>query len=42
MGAESIKRVATLYRVSTKKQVDDDDIPMQRKACQDYIEGKAG
>ena len=28
----------TLYRVSTKKQVDKqkDDIPMQREACRDF------
>lgn len=32
------KRVWTLYRVSTKKQVGtDDDIPMQRKACRKFI-----
>ena len=30
----------TLYRVSTKKQVDKqkDDIPMQREACRDFAE----
>ena len=41
-----MKRVATLYRVSTKKQVDrvtdgnsvKDDIPMQRIACRDFAE----
>ena len=31
------KRVATLYRVSTKGQIDGDDIPMQKKACRDFI-----
>lgn len=32
------KRVGCLYRVSTKKQVNtEDDIPMQRNACMDYI-----
>ena len=32
-----IKRVACLYRVSTKNQLTDDDIPMQKKACADFI-----
>ena len=34
-----MKRVYTLYRVSTVKQVDvtKDDIPMQRIACRDFI-----
>ncbi|WP_156100174.1 recombinase family protein [Geobacillus kaustophilus] len=32
------KRVATLYRVSTKGQLDGDDIPMQRNACRSFIE----
>lgn len=33
------KRVRTLYRVSTKKQVNKDknDLPEQKKACRDYI-----
>lgn len=31
------KRVACLYRVSTKMQVEEDDIPMQRKACHEFI-----
>lgn len=31
------KRVVCLYRVSTKGQVDKDDIPMQRKECRDFI-----
>ena len=35
------KRVYTLYRVSTKKQVNksenhENDIPLQREACQEY------
>lgn len=34
----SEKRVACLYRVSTLMQVEDDDIPMQKKACKDFIE----
>ncbi|WP_167569118.1 recombinase family protein [Brevibacillus migulae] len=29
-------RVACLYRVSTKKQVDQDDIPMQKRACREF------
>lgn len=32
------RRVATFYRVSTKGQLDGDDIPMQRRACMDFIE----
>lgn len=39
-------RVATLYRVSTKKQLDPSenggDIPTQQKACQDFIDTKKG
>lgn len=31
------KRVACLYRVSTKGQVDKDDIPMQRLECEKFI-----
>lgn len=31
-----MKRVICLYRVSTIGQVDHDDIPMQKKACQEY------
>ncbi|MCM3571383.1 recombinase family protein [Neobacillus mesonae] len=35
------KRVWTLYRVSSKKQVNvDDDIPNQRKACHRFVESK--
>ena len=30
-------RVACLYRVSTKMQVDGDDIPMQKTACREFI-----
>ena len=38
----TIKRVAVLYRVSTKKQVDKqkDDIPMQKIACHDFAREK--
>lgn len=32
------ERVATFYRVSTKGQLDGDDIPMQRRACQEFID----
>ena len=37
-----MKRVNTLYRVSTKKQVNksenhEDDIPLQREACHEYV-----
>ena len=32
------KRVYCLYRVSTKGQVDKDDIPMQRTACHEFAE----
>lgn len=32
------KRVCCLYRVSTKGQVEHDDIPMQKQACQEFCE----
>ena len=32
-----MKRVICLYRVSTIGQVDHDDIPMQKKACHEYV-----
>ena len=32
-----MKRVCCLYRVSTKGQVDKDDIPMQRQACTEFV-----
>lgn len=37
-----VKRVAALYRVSTKKQVDKrvDDIPVQKTACHEFTEQK--
>ena len=35
------KRVVCLYRVSTKQQVTEDNIPMQRNACLDFISRKA-
>lgn len=37
---EDMKRVACLYRVSSKMQLDDDDIPMQRNACFNFIKTK--
>ena len=33
-----IKKVGCLYRVSTLKQVEENDIPMQRIACKNFIE----
>lgn len=36
------KRVATLYRVSTKGQLDGDDIPLQQRACKDFIDKHEG
>jgi len=33
-----MKRVYCLYRVSTKGQVDKDDIPMQRRACKEFAQ----
>ncbi len=36
-----MKRVGCLYRVSTKKQVsDEDDIPMQKQACTEFAENR--
>ena len=35
-----MKRVGCLYRVSTKKQTQHNDIPVQRKACRKFIESK--
>ncbi|MBR3998233.1 MAG: recombinase family protein, partial [Clostridia bacterium] len=39
-----MKRVYTLYRVSTAKQVDvtKDDIPMQRIACHEFADHQQG
>lgn len=36
------KRVACLYRVSTKMQVEKDDIPMQKIACKEFISRMPG
>jgi DNA invertase Pin-like site-specific DNA recombinase len=38
---KSIK-VACLYRVSTKKQVEENDIPMQKNACNTFIDSMPG
>lgn len=35
-----MKRVGCLYRVSTKKQVYENDIPVQKTACRDFIDKK--
>ena len=37
----NVKRVACLYRVSTKGQVDNNDIPMQKTACREFIDKQA-
>ena len=37
---EMKKRVYTLYRVSTKGQVEKDDIPMQKEACRNFAESQ--
>lgn len=37
-----MKRVYCLYRVSTKGQVDKDDIPMQKTACHEFAERQDG
>lgn len=34
---KAIKTVYCLYRVSTKNQVDENDIPMQRLACHEFV-----
>ena len=33
-----MKKVYCLYRVSTKGQVDKDDIPMQKTSCREFAE----
>ena len=40
MGLSDGKRVWCLYRVSTKYQVEENDIPMQRKECQAFCRKK--
>ncbi|OME49016.1 hypothetical protein BSK59_24875 [Paenibacillus odorifer] len=37
-----MKRVWSLYRVSTDRQTDGDDIPVQRSACRDFIDKMSG
>lgn len=37
-----MKRVCCLYRVSTKGQVDKDDIPMQKTSCRAFIDSREG
>ena len=39
---KAFKTVYCLYRVSTKGQVDKDDIPMQRQACREFAERQNG
>ena len=39
---KAIKRVYCLYRVSTKNQVEANDIPMQRVACHQFADLHAG
>ena len=36
-----MKRVGCLYSVSTKKQVYENDIPVQRNACENFIKDKS-
>ncbi|MFC8686080.1 recombinase family protein [Brevibacillus porteri] len=37
-----MKRVWCLYRVSTDRQVEEEDIPLQRNACKKFIDSKEG
>ena len=37
-----LTKVACLYRVSTKKQVEENDIPMQKNACNTFIDSMSG
>ncbi len=36
----NVKRVCYLYRVSTKGQVDKEDIPMKKQCCREFAEQK--
>ena len=36
MLVDTCQRVMALYRVSTKGQVDKNDIPMQKEACREF------
>ena len=40
--SKTYKTVYCLYRVSTKGQVDHDDIPMQKQACREFAEKQTG
>jgi len=40
IATQEAKRVCCLYRVSTKDQVEKDDIPMQKTACREFIEAQ--
>jgi len=35
-----MKKVYCLYRVSSIGQVEKDDIPMQKKACRDFVQSQ--
>lgn len=37
-----MKTVYCLYRVSTKGQVDKNDIPMQKQSCREFAENQPG
>ena len=39
---KAFKTVYCLYRVSTKGQVDKDDIPMQKQECREFVERQNG
>ena len=39
---EPAARVACLYRVSTKRQTEENDIPMQKNACHGFIASMSG
>ena len=39
---KTMKTVYCLYRVSTKGQVDKNDIPMQRQSCREFAEHQSG
>ena len=39
---KAIRIVYCLYRVSTKNQVDHNDIPMQRYACREFVAEQSG
>ena len=39
---KTMKTVYCLYRVSTKGQVDKNDIPMQKQSCREFAEHQPG